>query len=78
MKERFYKTNPLVTDPRKFGGIIYPSDFNTDYRGKNNTDGSLIAKRILSDSMFDRQCRMNRENRERNATENKKIDQNCR
>lgn len=34
---------------RNFGGIIYQSDFYTDYRGKDNTDGSSIAIRIESD-----------------------------
>lgn len=36
-------------DHTKFGGIIYPSDFNTDYREKNNTNGSQIASRIETD-----------------------------
>lgn len=36
-------------DHTKFGGIIYPSDFNTHYRGKNNTNGSQIASRIETD-----------------------------
>lgn len=34
---------------RNFGGVIYKSDFNTDYRGKDNTNGSIIATRIESD-----------------------------
>lgn len=34
---------------RNFGGVIYPSDFNTDNRGKNNNNGSIIAARIESD-----------------------------
>lgn len=34
---------------RNFGGVIYQSDFNTDYRGKDNTNGSIIATRIESD-----------------------------
>lgn len=34
---------------RNSGGIIYESDFNTDYRGKNNTNGSIIAERIETD-----------------------------
>lgn len=41
---RIYKT-----DYTKFGGLIYPSDFNTDYRGKDNTNGSTIARRIEGD-----------------------------
>lgn len=46
-------------DHSKFGGLIYPSDFNTDYRGKDNTNGSLIASRIQQDKKFDMQCRKN-------------------
>lgn len=36
-------------DHTKFGGLIYPSDFNTDYRGKDSTNGSQIASRIEAD-----------------------------
>ncbi len=36
-------------DYTKFGGLIFPSDFNTDYRGKDNTNGSSIASRIETD-----------------------------
>lgn len=46
-----------------FGGIIYPSDYETDYRRKNNKYGSSIAQRIASDWKFDEQCRKNIENR---------------
>lgn len=53
-------------DYTKFGGIIYSSDFNTDYRGKDNTNGSPIAGRIIQDHKFDKQCRKNREDQERN------------
>lgn len=47
MTEGFYKTY----DPFHYhsGGVIYQSDFNTDYRGKDNTHGSTIAQRIESD-----------------------------
>lgn len=34
---------------RHFGGLIYPSDFNTDYREDDNINGSSIASRIESD-----------------------------
>lgn len=47
-----HKTNRYgiyEVDHTKFGGIIYPSDFNTDYRGKDNTNGSQIASRIEAD-----------------------------
>ena len=46
-------------DHTKFGGLIYPSDFNTDCRGKDNSNGSLIAQRIERDKRFDEQCRRN-------------------
>lgn len=52
-------------DHTKFGGLIFPSDFNTDYRGKDNTNGSTIAQRIISDKKFDKQCRKNRKEAER-------------
>lgn len=41
----------------RFGGIIYPSDFNTDYRGNSDTNGSKIANRIANDRRFDEQCK---------------------
>lgn len=52
-------------DHTKFGGFIYPSDYNTDNIGKNNYSGSPIANRIANDSKFDKQCKKNRENTER-------------
>lgn len=58
-------------DHATFGGIIYPSDFNTDYRGKDNTYGSQIAQRIISDRKFDQQCRRNIEERNRNRNKSK-------
>lgn len=39
---------------RHFGGIIYSSDFNTDFRGDDTPDGSYIAKRIESDFRWER------------------------
>lgn len=48
-------------DHTKFGGIIYPSDFNTDYRRKNNTNGSPIANRIANDAKLDKRWRKNKE-----------------
>ena len=50
-------------DYTKFGGIIYPSDYNTHYAN------SYVATRIESDKKFDVQCRrniLNRENARRN------------
>lgn len=48
-------------NPTRFGGIIYPSDYNTDNRGKDNTRGSQIASRIISDKNFDYRCKKNLE-----------------
>lgn len=48
---------------RNFGGVIYQSDFNTDYRGQGNTNGSIIATRIESDRRREMNLR-----RERNVT----------
>ena len=52
-------------DRTKFGGIIYPSDFNTDYRGKDNTNGSQIASRILCDDKLYEHWKKNGETKER-------------
>ena len=44
-----------------FGGLIFYSDFNTDYRG-DIKDESNIAKRIMDDWKFDERCRKLGEN----------------
>ena len=59
MTEKFNTTKTYKTNCTQFGGIIYLSDFNTDYRGKDNTNGSAIANRIAQDKKFDEQCRKN-------------------
>jgi len=66
MTKNFYTTRRYNIDHTTFGGEIYLSDFETDYRGKDNKNGSSIAQRIVSDLRFDEQCRKNIENRERN------------
>ena len=53
------RTPYCKTDHTRFGGIIYPTDFETKRREKNNQNGSLIASRIISDRRFDEQCRQN-------------------
>lgn len=50
-----YFTETFDKEHIHFGGVIYPSDFETDYRGKDNAE-SMIAGRILSD--FRRENRM--------------------
>ncbi len=49
MTNKFYKTETFDKNHNHFGGKIYLSDFNTDYRGKKSTNGSSIASRIASD-----------------------------
>ena len=47
-----HKTNRYgiyEVDHTKFGGLIFPSDFNTDNQVKNNYNGSQIAIRIEAD-----------------------------
>lgn len=51
-------------DHSTFGGIIYASDFNTDYRKRHPIYGSSIANRIVQDQKFDEQCRRNLLNRQ--------------
>lgn len=53
-------TKTCQAERKTFGGLIYPSDFNTNHRGKNNVNGSEIASRIIADRKFDSQCRRNR------------------
>lgn len=64
MRETDYKTKIYKTDHTRFGGLIYPSDFYTDYRGKDYASDSIIARRIAYDAKFDNQCRINQKNRQ--------------
>lgn len=61
MKKTFYKTETYKADHTTYGGLIYPFDFNTDYRKKENTHGSTIALRIILDNKFDQNLIKNRE-----------------
>ncbi|MCI8416409.1 MAG: hypothetical protein HFI33_02705 [Lachnospiraceae bacterium] len=54
---KFGRKDIYKPDPSSFGGIIYPSDFHTDFRGKNSSNGSSIANRIAWDQKFDEQCK---------------------
>lgn len=65
MMEHFHSTNDYRTKPTRFGGLIYPSDFETDYRSKTQNQGSSIAQRIASDWKFDEQCKRNIEVRKK-------------
>lgn len=63
MTEQMQSTRPYKADHTQFGGVIYPSDFNANYRKQNSAGGSAIARRIAGDLQFDRRCKSNRENR---------------
>ncbi len=62
MQETYNRQRIMRTDHTKFGGVIYPSDFNTESRGKPRVNGSLIASRIAQDQRFDDACRKNGQN----------------
>lgn len=49
-----HKTETYDKEHIHCGGIIYISDFNTDYRGKGNSKGSSIASRIESDLQWEK------------------------
>lgn len=59
MTKSINKYGTYKVDHTKFGGYIYPLDFNTDYRGKCNTNGSSIANRIARDDELDKQWQKN-------------------
>ncbi len=63
MRETIIRTNNSRPDSSTFGGIIYYSDFNTDYNRITSRNGSSMADRILRDFAFDLQCKKNIENR---------------
>ncbi len=69
MKETFNATGTYKVNHNRFGGFVYPSDFNTDHRGKVRTNGSAIATRIANDNKFDEQCRKNLINRQKLVNE---------
>ena len=57
MPNEFYRTGNYKVDHTTFGGIIYQSDFNTDYSGNTNANGSVVASKIASDWRFDGLCK---------------------
>ena len=74
MTNYYYKTMTKThKDPTRFGGTIYLSDFETDYRGHDNIHGSTIARRIAMDWMFDKKCWQNLEYRKRSKLKGYKF-----
>lgn len=59
MTDRQNRLNGKDTGYSTFGGIIYSSDFNTEYRKSDPLHGSSAARRIEQDFKFDEQCRQN-------------------
>ena len=57
MPKEFYRTGNYKVDNTTFGGLIYQSDFNTDYSGNTNANGSVVASKIASDWRFDESCK---------------------
>lgn len=52
----YYKTERFDKEHRHFGGLIYQSDFCTEYRN-NGANGSIAAKRIAEDFEWERKLR---------------------
>lgn len=63
---------------RYFGGVIYESDFSTEYPGYDCPNGSYIASRIFSDHRFDERCKRNDEKRNQKSSYNAKQKMNKR
>lgn len=59
MQKTYNRQSIMQTAHTTFGGIIYPSDFNTESRGKPRVNGSLTANRIAQDFRFDEECKKN-------------------
>lgn len=59
MEKNFYEIELHTNKHTTFGGVIYPSDFEPECRRENKKTGSDIARRIISDWSFDRQCEQN-------------------
>ncbi len=59
MTDNKTKINDHIVHNDRWGGYIYNYDFETEYRGKNESNGSPIAQRIVSSMKFDEMCRKN-------------------
>ena len=69
--ETFYRTRSYSVNHSTFGGIINFSDFCTDHNRSEKSKS--MAERIISDWKFDKQCKKNIENRDRNKNYNKGV-----
>lgn len=71
MARNYYTTGNYKPDYSTFGGIINFSDFCTDHNRSEKSKS--MAERIISDWKFDKQCKKNIENRDRNKNYNKGV-----
>lgn len=71
MTKEYNATKVYDKNHLHFGGLIYSSDFNTDYRGKDSTDGSSIAARIERDLKIEKGLLKQREGMMKNKINNK-------
>ena len=71
MTRNYYTTGNYKPDYSTFGGIINFSDFCTDHNRSEKSKS--MAERIISDWKFDKQCKKNIENRDRNKNYNKGV-----
>lgn len=62
MTKEFYRIGNYKPDHSTFGGLIFESDFNTEYRCNSHKKGSSIADRIVSDWKFDESCKKKKSN----------------
>lgn len=63
MNKTYRRLGISAADHSTFGGLIFFSDFNTSCQGNGYATSSRIARRIMSDQLFDRQCARNIETR---------------
>ena len=71
MTRNYYTTRNYEINHTTFGGIINFSDFCTDHNRSEKSKS--MAERIISDWKFDKQCKKNIENRDRNKNYNKGV-----
>ena len=70
-KRKFSLKNSIYiygSDSRNFSGLIYTSDYNTEFKKESN-NGSVVANKIISDFKFDGDCDKLRSKKKENKYE---------
>ena len=70
-KRKFSLKNSIYiygSDSRNFSGLIYTSDYNTEFKKESN-NGSVVANKIISDFKFDSDCDKIRSKKKENKYE---------